>query len=211
MSSKEEEFKKKELEKWRKENNVEDPEVTATHLEGEPARIKVTIKGEGIEQEKERLWLEMKDAIADKYNELGIENFEIDSIKSVSDMNYHRELLNKLEEKQSQPLQKKEPPSDGKQALEGNYASEEHTFPVDFEDLPLDLIGFESEKQAFDYLKKVSSDTSDKERQTEANRLLKELYAKTMKKSQTWEFEGKLSDTQKVDPEKRKGKWKRKR
>lgn len=152
----------------------------------DPARINITVEGQGIEQEKERLWLAMKDEIADQYVKAGIENFDIDSIKSVADIEYHKDVLSKIREKQSQP--EKKPLPKGGVPLTGAQTGDEHVFPLDIEDLPLDMVQFDSEKQAFDTLKQLSEDNSDPERQREATQLLKELYSKSMKKSQDVEY-----------------------
>jgi len=71
--------------------------------------------------------------------------------------------------------------------------------PANWEDLPLDLIPFDSEEAMIKALKREASQNFNLERKREAVNLLQQLYGKSLREPQTWELESELKDTQKTE------------
>lgn len=89
-------------------------------------------------------------------------------------------------------LQRKE--SQGGVPLSGAQTGEGDVYPMDFEDVPLDMIPFNSESEMFEFLKKTADQSFNIERKREAEKLLSQLVRQHSKQGGTYELEGSLGE-----------------
>ena len=108
-------------------------------------------------------------------------------------------------EPQRDPEAEREAKEKSRNALAGNFEDDEHSFPIDLEGLPLELIPFESHEQMSDTIKKLAQDSTNPERQREAQRLLGELFKKHARKSQTVELQTPLTELTRSEYEEKEG------
>ena len=187
------------LEKWRKENNIEDSEDDQEKPKKKATEINIQVESKtNLEQSK--LWNTMLTDLKKAYEGIGKPDFDPESIKNQEDMQFHFDTVARLQKAQKAKLRgdKKEPPSSGMPLTASQYG-DDSVIPANWEDIPLDLIPFSSEEQMIKTLRKEARQNFNLQRKAEATKLLEQLYEKSAKENQTWELESPLADTQKTE------------
>jgi len=173
-------------------------EVEDIEEDEKETRVKVSIESKN-DLERSKLWNQMLDDLKKGYEGLG-KTFDPNSVHSKEDMEFHFDTLVRLQRAEREKAEKvKESPSGGGVPLSAAQYDNDSVIPANWEDLPLDLIPFDSEEAMIKALKREASQNFNLERKREAVNLLQQLYGKSLREPQTWELESELKDTQKTE------------
>ena len=182
-------LKEKELAKFREGTVEEDKE--------KEGKVKITVESKR-DLEESKLWNSMLTDLQKAYSDLN-KPFNPNTVRSTEDMNFHFDTIARLQRAERAKAKKGKNPPSGGVPLSSDQYEDDSVIPANWEDLPLDLIPFESEEQMIRTLKKQADQNYNLERKREATALLQQLYGKSLKENQEWVLDSELKDTQKTE------------
>jgi len=158
-------------------------------------RVKVSVESKN-DLEQSKLWNQMLDDLKKAYSDLGKPDFDPESVHSKEDIEFHFDNVVRLQKAEREKAEKgKEAPSGGV-PLNASQYGDDSVIPANFDDLPLDMIPFDSEQVMIEALKREAEQNFNLQRKREAQSLLQQLYGKTLRENQEWVLDSELKDTQ---------------